>query len=102
MGLAYNKAHGEGADYPNNTSPGVNVVLDESNAVPPMPQHGVEPGGCVVYKWMVPENAGSNNNEPARVGSIGPNIFTFPLTDHFSRCIAIIPLLLCSKIRMLG
>ncbi|RMZ12644.1 hypothetical protein D0864_00647 [Hortaea werneckii] len=69
MGLAYNKAHGEGADYPNNTSPGVNVVLDESNAVPPVPQHGVEPGGCVVYKWMVPENAGPNNNEPARVHS---------------------------------
>jgi len=69
MGLAYNKAHGEGADYPNNTSPGVNVVLDESTAVPPVPQHGVEPGGCVVYKWMVPENAGPNNNEPARVHS---------------------------------
>ncbi|KAI7330553.1 Cupredoxin [Hortaea werneckii] len=69
MGLAYNKAHGEGADYPNNTSPGVNVVLDESNAVPPMLQHGVEPGGCVVYKWMVPENAGPNNNEPVRVHS---------------------------------
>ncbi|KAI7287602.1 Cupredoxin [Hortaea werneckii] len=69
MGLAYNKAHGEGADYPNNTSPGVNVVLDENNAVPPVPQHGVGPGGCVVYKWMVPENAGPNNNEPARVHS---------------------------------
>ncbi|KAI6867109.1 Cupredoxin [Hortaea werneckii] len=69
MGLAYNKAHGEGADYPNNTSPGVNVVLDESSAVPPVPQHGVEPGGCVVYKWMVPENAGPYDNEPARVHS---------------------------------
>merc|ERR1712113_1185002 len=33
------------------------------------PQHGVEPGGCVVYKWMVPEIAGPNNNEPARVHS---------------------------------
>ncbi|KAI6842417.1 Cupredoxin [Hortaea werneckii] len=75
MGLAYNKAHGEGADYPNNTSPGVNVVLDESDAVPPVPQHGVEPGGCVVYKWMVHSyHSYVALQQDSNAGLIGPQI----------------------------
>lgn len=52
MGLSYTKYDGEGADYPNNTVPGVNVVIGTSNAVPPM-NGGVQPGDCTVYKWMV-------------------------------------------------
>ncbi|KAK5121863.1 hypothetical protein LTR85_004434 [Meristemomyces frigidus] len=69
MGLEYTKGDGEGADYPNNTMPGVNVVLPEDAAVPPVPQNGIGPGGCVVYKWMVDEAAGPNAGEPARVHS---------------------------------
>lgn len=102
MGLAYNKAHGEGADYPNNTSPGVNVVLDESSAVPPVPQHGVEPGGCVVYKWMVPENAGPYDNEPARVRTHTPTFVVSLLTWWDCRSTATIHTWLCSKTLTLG
>ncbi|TKA76881.1 hypothetical protein B0A55_03207 [Friedmanniomyces simplex] len=69
MGLEYGKVNGEGADYPNNTMPGANVVLPESGAVPPVPQSGVGPGGCVVYKWMVNSAAGPNVGEPGRVHS---------------------------------
>jgi len=52
MGLSYTKYDGEGADYPNNTAPGENVVIGTNNAVPPM-NGGVQPGDCTVYKWMV-------------------------------------------------
>ncbi|KAK0930467.1 hypothetical protein LTR29_016681 [Friedmanniomyces endolithicus] len=69
MGLEYTKANGEGADYPNNTMPGVNVILPEAGAVPPIAPNGVGPGGCVVYKWMVNSAAGPNVGEPARVHS---------------------------------
>lgn len=51
MGLAYTKVS-EGADYPDNTVPGENVVLSQSDAVPPI-ENGVPPQGCVVYKWLV-------------------------------------------------
>lgn len=67
MGLQYTK-YSEGADYPNNTAPGVNVVLPESEAVPPV-QAGIPPGGCVVYKWMVDDVSGPNYGEPAKVHS---------------------------------
>lgn len=67
MGLQYSK-YSEGADYPNNTMPDVNVVLPEAEAVPPI-DHGVAPGGCVVYKWMVSDIAGPNFGEPARTHS---------------------------------
>ena len=67
MGLEYTKTNGEGADYPNNTMPGVNVVLPESGAVPPIGLNGVGPGGCVVYKWMVNAAAGPPAGEPAMV-----------------------------------
>jgi hypothetical protein len=67
MGLAYSK-HSEGATYPNDTRPGLATHLDETNAVPPI-DVGVEPRGCVVYKWMVTELAGPNNGEPARVSN---------------------------------
>ncbi|KAK0347742.1 hypothetical protein LTS02_009782 [Friedmanniomyces endolithicus] len=69
MGLEYTKTNGEGADYPNNTMPGVNVVLPESGAVPPIGLNGVGPGGCVVYKWMVNAAAGPPAGEPAMVHS---------------------------------
>lgn len=62
---AYTK-HSEGGDYPNNTAPGVNVVLPETEAVPPV-DGGLGPGGCVVYKWMVDAIAGPNAGEPAGV-----------------------------------
>ncbi|KAK6430159.1 hypothetical protein LTR95_013688 [Oleoguttula sp. CCFEE 5521] len=68
MGLEYSKGQGEGADYPNNTAPGENVVLTPSNAVPPL-DLGAAPGDCVVYKWMVNPGAGPNFGEPAKVHS---------------------------------
>lgn len=67
MGLAYSK-HSEGADYPNNTMPGENVILTEGDAVPPI-DNGVAPGDCVVYKWMVDDLAGPNDGEPAKTHS---------------------------------
>lgn len=67
MGLAYTKT-GEGADYPNNTQPGQNVNLPVSDAVPPL-DAGVNPGDCVVYKWMVQPAAGPPPGEPARTHS---------------------------------
>jgi hypothetical protein len=66
MGLAYQKSS-EGADYPD-AEPGVNFEIPEEDAVPPV-EPGVAPGGCVVYKWMVPELAGPNYGEPARLHS---------------------------------
>lgn len=65
MGLAYPKSS-EGADYSNNTTPGEPTQLSESDAVHPFGA-GVEPQGCVVYKWLVRESAGPNNGEPSRV-----------------------------------
>jgi len=44
MGLEYTKGS-EGSDYPNNTAPGQEPPFD--------PRQAVQPGGCVVYKWMV-------------------------------------------------
>jgi len=68
MGLAYTKTS-EGADYPNNTAPGQNVVLPATEAVPPV-DTGVSPGDCVVYKWMVNTPAGPNFGEPAKVSFV--------------------------------
>lgn len=65
MGLAYTK-YSEGADYPNNTAPGQNVVLAESAHVPPV-QPGVAPGSCVVYRWLATELAGPTGEAPAAV-----------------------------------
>ncbi|KAK5742376.1 hypothetical protein LTR17_003388 [Elasticomyces elasticus] len=66
MGLEYPQVNGEGADYyPTDT---VNYTLPESGAVPPI-HKGVGPGGCVVYKWMVDNDSGPNDGEPARVHS---------------------------------
>jgi FtsP/CotA-like multicopper oxidase with cupredoxin domain len=67
MGLAYTKLS-EGADYPNTTTPGASNSLDQSNAVPPV-MPGVEPNGCVVYKWIANNAAGPDANEPARTHS---------------------------------
>lgn len=67
MGLAYSKSS-EGSDYPNVTMPGQNDVLPTADAVPPV-DAGLGPGECVVYKWVVPEGAGPNAGEPARVRS---------------------------------
>jgi FtsP/CotA-like multicopper oxidase with cupredoxin domain len=67
MGLEYSK-HSEGADYPNSTIPGASNQLSQTNAVPPI-QVGVEPSGCVVYKWMVQDAAGPDASEPARTHS---------------------------------
>jgi hypothetical protein len=66
MGLAYQKSS-EGADYPD-AEPGVNYQIPEEDGVPPV-EPGLAPGGCVVYRWMVPELAGPNENEPARIHS---------------------------------
>ncbi|THZ25913.1 Cupredoxin [Aureobasidium pullulans] len=66
MGLAYQKSS-EGADYPD-AAAGVNFQIPEEDGVPPV-EPGLAPGGCVVYKWMVPEFAGPNENEPARIHS---------------------------------
>ncbi|KAH0257747.1 Cupredoxin, partial [Aureobasidium melanogenum] len=49
MGLMYDKGS-EGGDYPNNTMPGQESPFVETMAV--------APGNCVVYKWMVNEDAG--------------------------------------------
>lgn len=65
MGLQYSKTS-EGSDYPNVTMPGYDETLNTANAVPPV-EAGISPGNCVVYKWIVPEIAGPNNDEPARV-----------------------------------
>lgn len=65
MGLAYTK-YSEGADYPNNTAPGQNVVIPEAEAVPPV-QKGVPPRACVVYKWIVDGLAGPAGDAPAAV-----------------------------------
>lgn len=62
MGLAYTK-YSEGSDYANNTSPGENVILPTSEAVPP----GLPPGDCVVYKWMVDDASGPSAGLPAQV-----------------------------------
>ncbi|KAK3678335.1 hypothetical protein LTR78_001632 [Recurvomyces mirabilis] len=60
--------YAEGADYPNNTAPGQNVVEPLAEAVHPA-DAGVPPNDCVVYKWMVPSLAGPNFGEPAKVHS---------------------------------
>lgn len=65
MGLQYSKTS-EGSDYPNVTMPGYDETLDAANAVPPV-EAGLSPGDCVVYKWVVPDIAGPNGDEPARV-----------------------------------
>ncbi|KAI5258094.1 Cupredoxin [Aureobasidium subglaciale] len=67
MGLAYGKGS-EGADYPNATSVNINATIPEENAVPPV-QKGVAPGGCVVYKWLVTDNAGPAKGIPAKTHS---------------------------------
>lgn len=66
MGLTYNKASG-GAAYANVSAPGVNAVLGKADAVPPRNDAGVEPGGCVVYKWMVEEKSGPDTGRPSKV-----------------------------------
>ena len=69
MGLQYSKSN-EGSNYANNTVPGQNVVLPESESVSParpgLPP-GVPPGGCAVYKWLVNGGSGPPAGEPARV-----------------------------------
>ena len=74
MGLEYSK-HSEGGDYPNNTAPGMNVVLPETAAVNPG-ENGVGPGSCVVYKWMVDETAGPVAGEPSRVSHLLSSLST--------------------------
>jgi len=46
MGLSYNKDN-EGSLYPNSTSPGSESTPAVGSAIPP--------GGCFLYKWVVPE-----------------------------------------------
>lgn len=65
MGLAYNKMN-EGGDYPANPAPGKNSNIPLSDAVPPV-EHGIEPGECVVYKWLANNAAGPNDGQSARV-----------------------------------
>jgi hypothetical protein len=67
MGLAYSKDN-EGADYPNNTMPGASNQLPESGAVPPI-DAGVEPSGCVVYKWLANDASGPDDGSPAKTHS---------------------------------
>jgi hypothetical protein len=67
MGLEYLK-YSEGADYPNATFPGASNHLPPGDAVPPI-QAGIEPSGCVVYKWLVNSAAGPDDSEPARTHS---------------------------------
>jgi hypothetical protein len=62
MGLAYTKPY-EGSDYPNNTMPGVNVTLPIADYGPPM----LGPEDCIVYKWMVNNEAGPSDGLPAKV-----------------------------------
>lgn len=57
MGLAYEKSS-EGSVYPNNTAPGQESPFVTSEAVPP--------GGCSVYKWMIPDTAAPATGEDAR------------------------------------
>ncbi|KZM24232.1 uncharacterized protein EKO05_0005797 [Ascochyta rabiei] len=64
MGLAYTKPY-EGSDYPNNTMPGVNVTLPIANYGPPM----LGPEDCIVYKWMVNNQAGPTGGLPAKIHS---------------------------------
>ncbi|KAI6883316.1 Cupredoxin [Hortaea werneckii] len=69
MGLTYIKADG-GATYANVTDPGRNITLGEPDAVPPSNVYeGVEPGGCVVYKWMVEEDSGPDEGDVSKVHS---------------------------------
>ncbi|KAI6875054.1 Cupredoxin [Hortaea werneckii] len=69
MGLTYVKADG-GATYANVTDPGRNITLGEADAVPPSNVYeGVEPGGCVVYKWMVEEDSGPDEGDVSKVHS---------------------------------
>ncbi|RMY90751.1 hypothetical protein D0864_06191 [Hortaea werneckii] len=66
MGLTYVKADG-GATYANVTDPGRNITLGEADAVPPSNVYeGVEPGGCVVYKWMVEEDSGPDEGDVSK------------------------------------
>jgi len=67
MGLQYSKTS-EGSDYPNVTRPGYDETLNTGNAVPPV-EAGIGPGNCAVYKWIVPDIAGPNGDEPARTHS---------------------------------
>jgi hypothetical protein len=62
MGLAYTKPY-EGSDYPNNTMPGGNVTLPIANYGPSM----LGPEDCIVYKWMVNNEAGPSEGLPAKV-----------------------------------
>jgi hypothetical protein len=85
MGLAYTKAYGEGGDYPNKIVPGVNVTLDELNSgVAPRQHQGIEPGGCVVYKWMVQDSAGPPPGEPMSILSIFCFIELFMVSLSFT------------------
>lgn len=77
MGLTCIKADG-GATYANVTDPGRNITLGEADAVPPRNVYeGVEPGGCVVYKWMVEEDSGPDEGDPSKVSFL---LFPRPLT----------------------
>ncbi|CAI9630513.1 hypothetical protein GT037_003415 [Alternaria burnsii] len=64
MGLAYTKPY-EGSDYPNNTMPGVGTTLPIADYGPPM----LGPEDCIVYKWMVNDEAGPSNGLPAKIHS---------------------------------
>jgi hypothetical protein len=75
MGLVYTK-YNEGSNYPNNTMAGQNVVLPEGSSVPPVAA-GVSPGACVVYKWVVDDNNGPPNGEPAVVRNQKPLLAEF-------------------------
>lgn len=98
MGLAYTKLS-EGADYPNNTAPGQNVVLAAQEAVPPI-DNGVSPGDCVVYKWIVDQAAGPNFGEPSRVTHLVLD-FVDSLKHHANRFAGPqLPLIRCATARL--
>ena len=58
MGLAYSKEN-EGALYPNATSLDPQFAPSRGDAVPP--------GGCAVYKWVVPESSAPSPTEPSNM-----------------------------------
>lgn len=89
MGLQYSKTS-EGSDYPNVTMPGYNETLNTANAVPPV-DAGVGPGNCAVYKWVVPDIAGPNADEPARVCLISILRIFISADQAFYRHTATIP-----------
>ena len=58
MGLAYSKDN-EGASYPDRTPSNPRPKAAPGDAVPP--------GGCAVYKWLVPDSAAPDADQPANM-----------------------------------